>query len=61
MRRFNNPCKACGLPLGTTHDFEVPEHGYVCGVCYAIYTSISGNRYMYNLHTEYLREKNVKK
>jgi hypothetical protein len=56
LRKFNNPCKGCGLPLALTHNFEVPEYGHVCGACYAMYTAITQSKHFYDLHMAWVRE-----
>lgn len=36
LRKFNNPCRSCGIPLHLTKNFEIFGIGPVCWLCYEI-------------------------
>lgn len=60
LRKFNNPCRSCGIPLHLTNNFEAFLYGPVCGLCYAMRTAIADNKYFYELHRKWRTEQNKK-
>ena len=57
IRKYNNSCKACNLPLYPTKNFEVYLVGPVCQTCWTLYSTISANKYFYDLHQEAQKQK----
>jgi hypothetical protein len=58
LRKFNNPCRACGLPMHLTQNFEIYGVGQICQVCWTLHTIVAASKYFSNLHDIWQAEQN---